>query len=51
MSWRRFQTLLLGLSPQSRFLAAVAAGDSTDPEERVISDPAEIDAFVASYGV
>lgn len=49
MSWRRFAALVSGLSPQSRFLHAVAQ-NSPAPGERVISDDADIDRFVATFG-
>lgn len=50
MSWRRFVTLLAGLSPESLFVRITAAEGPTR-DERVISDDADIDRFIANYGV
>jgi hypothetical protein len=50
MSWRRFVALLFGLSPQSRFLLAVATEDHGPRADVVLSDDASVDRFVASLG-
>lgn len=50
MTWRRFCVLLGGLSARSRF-AAVVADRAPAADERVISDPAEVDRFVANLPV